>query len=284
MVSGSRRPREKTPGPGPFRLAWALFRRDAGALIGGTVLAGAAAYVVIMIVVGAGSVFGSGGGIGLGEGLGLGGDMSRLLLGSIVGVVMAPLIAGLVGMVAGRVREGRPAKALDIFAGYRRFYTIVAAAILVGIPSVAVTLLGSLVPWGYLFLTPLLGLLVQLPFVYLLPALVDGRLGLWRAFAASFRLLPAAGIWRTLLGLLLLAVPGYLLQLPVLFSIPPGGLGDVLFIAFPWVLVIAEVVVGCYVLVYIMCLYYRAIGGDELLLWAAGPALYGRSGSKLLGE
>ena len=102
-----------------FKQAWHLFVKDIGALLIGSLIAGA---------------------------------LSILTLGILAG----PLAAGLYGMVVKRVRDGQQPAVGDVFGQMRRFWSFFAAALVLGIliGLASLTIVGGLLlatVWLYVF-------------------------------------------------------------------------------------------------------------------------------------
>lgn len=122
-------------------------------------------------------------------------DIVPLLVGTLiaaalsivtVGILAGPLVAGLYSMVIGRVRDGRPAQIGDVFACMDRFWSFLWAAIvlvvLIGLASI--TVVG--------------GVLLATIWLYVIPLMVDRKLGLRDAMAASYHLVVDNGFWEHL--------------------------------------------------------------------------------------
>ncbi len=122
-------------------------------------------------------------------------DIGALLVGGIVAVVLSvltlgilvgPLFAGLYGMVARRVRDGKPAEVGDVFGQMDRFWSFFAAAlvlvVLIGLASI--TIVG--------------GVLLATIWLYVFPLMVDRRMGLGEAMKASKDMVLERGFWQHL--------------------------------------------------------------------------------------
>jgi hypothetical protein len=103
-----------------------------------------------------------------------------------VGILAGPLFAGLYGMFIGRVRDGRPARVGDVFAGLGRFWSYFAAAL------VLVVLI------GLASLTIVGGFLLATIWIYVFPLMVDRRMGLGEAMRTSKDMVMKAGFWEHL--------------------------------------------------------------------------------------
>ena len=148
-------------------------------------------------------------------------DIAPLLIGALiagvlsiltVGILAGPLFAGLYGMVIGRVRDGRPARVGDVFAGLGRFWSYFAAAlvlvILIGLASL--TIVG--------------GFLLATIWIYVFPLMVDRRMGLGEAMRTSKDMVMKGGFWEHLALIIVAfviaaAVPGALTILTTPFFV-----------------------------------------------------------------
>jgi hypothetical protein len=122
-------------------------------------------------------------------------DVAPLVLGMLVatglsivtlGILAGPLYAGLYGMVTGRVRDGRHAHVGDVFDQMSRFWSFLAAAVvlvvLIGLASI--TIVG--------------GVLLATIWLYVFPIMVDRGVGLGEAMRVSKDLVVKAGFWEHL--------------------------------------------------------------------------------------
>ena len=132
-----------------FKRGWGLFVKDIGALIVGGIIAGV---------------------------------LSVLTLGILVG----PLFAGLYGMVAHRVRDGKAAEVGDVFGQMGRFWSFFAAALVLGIliGLASITIVG--------------GVVLATIWLYVFPLMVDHRMGLGDAMKASKDMVLEGGFWQHL--------------------------------------------------------------------------------------
>ncbi len=131
-------------------------------------------------------------------------DIVPLLVGGLIagilsiltlGILAGPLVAGLYSMVAGRIRDGRKAEIGDVFSCMDRFWSFFAAAI------VLVVLI------GLASLTIVGGILLATVWMYVIPLMVDRRLGVYDAMAASYHLVVDNGFWEHLaLTIMLIAL------------------------------------------------------------------------------
>jgi len=148
-------------------------------------------------------------------------DIAPLLIGALiagvlsvltVGILAGPLFAGLYGMVIGRVRDGRQPHVGDVFAGFERFWSYFAAAL------VLVVLI------GLASLTIVGGFLLATIWIYVFPLMVDRGMGLSEAMRTSKDMVMKAGFWDHLalivIGFVIAAaVPGVLTVLTTPFLI-----------------------------------------------------------------
>jgi len=131
-------------------------------------------------------------------------DAAPLIIGALIvlvlsivslGILAGPLWGGLYRMVTRRVREGRPADFGDVFSAFDRFWTLFAAALVIGI----------LVALGLVFLI-LPGLLLAAIWLYVPLFVVDRGMGLGDAMRASRELVSRAGLWEHVGLVLVIAV------------------------------------------------------------------------------
>ena len=123
------------------------------------------------------------------------GDIVPLLVGGLLagilsivtlGILAGPLFAGLYSMVSRRIRDGRRAEIGDVFSCMDRFWSFLAAAI------VLVVLI------GLASLTIVGGVLLATIWMYVIPLMVDRKLGVYDAMAASYHLVVDNGFWEHL--------------------------------------------------------------------------------------
>jgi hypothetical protein len=233
-----------------LRRTWFLFRRDAGALVFGTILIGLVSVPILW-------VFGllAGGLIHYGlKTLGL----AIVLIGT--GVCVLPLIGGHMGIAIRRVRDQSSGKARQVFRGYRQFGDLSLASIVVfaGFALLVAVLWLALPRSLWPLSSPLL--LVGLPVVYLFPAIVDERLHVGPALRRSVTLLRGAELWRTLAAAITYLLLAYVLGLPS--SLTHGALKTLLDAASGvlWIFAFAPLSV-----VYLVCMYFHAQGEDQLV-------------------
>jgi len=149
-------------------------------------------------------------------------DLAPLIIAALIvaglsvltlGILAGPLFAGLYGMVIGRVRDGRQPAVGDVFAGFDRFWSYLAAALvlvlLVGLASI--TIVG--------------GFLLATIWLYVFPLMVDRRLGLGAAMKASKDMVVRVGFWE------------HLALVVVLFVIVSVANGALAILAAPFVVV-----------------------------------------------
>ena len=132
-------------------------------------------------------------------------DIGALLVGGIValvlsvltlGILAGPLCAGLYGMVARRVRDGKVAEVGDVFGQMDRFWSYFAAALVLGvlIGLASITIIG--------------GVLLATIWIYVFPVMVDRRVGLGEAMKASKDMVLEHGFWQHLALVVLIIVIG----------------------------------------------------------------------------
>ena len=176
---------------GVLKYAWRLFVKDLGPLLVATLIACALSIVTL-------------------------------------GILAGPLFAGLYGMVIGRVR-GRAAKVGDVFSGMDRFWSYLAAALvlalLIGLASI--TIVG--------------GFALATIWLYVFPLMVDRGMGLGKAMKTSKDMVMAAGFWEHLA----LVVIGF-----VISSVANGALG---------------IVATPFLIVAVTAAYYLTDGKGEVL-------------------
>jgi uncharacterized membrane protein YvlD (DUF360 family) len=131
-------------------------------------------------------------------------DIVPLLVGGLIagilsivtlGILAGPLVAGLYSMVMARIRDGRRAQIGDVFSCMDRFWSFFAAAlvlfVLIGLASL--TIVG--------------GVLLATIWMYVIPLMVDRKLDLYDAMAASYHLVVDNGFWEHLaLAIVLIAL------------------------------------------------------------------------------
>lgn len=122
-------------------------------------------------------------------------DIVPLLVGTLIagilsvitlGILAGPLTAGLYSMVVGRVRDGRHAEIGDVFSCMNRFWGFLWAAI------VLVVLI------GLASLTIVGGMLLATVWIYVIPFMVDRKMGLTDAMSASYHQVVDNGFWEHL--------------------------------------------------------------------------------------
>jgi hypothetical protein len=232
-----------------IRQAWSLYRRDMGALIGGTVVAG----IVCSVVAGIGVSI-----IVASLGTSSAGLAAHRVLFELAAIallfVLTPFVGGLIAMVTKHVRSGSKGRVGDIFEGFGQFVPLVLAAVVILGPAMVVAaLVGRFSPLTTA-LYSLVEAVIALPFVYLLPVIVDRRLGIRQALSCSLRLLRRGGLGRTLVALVSLILIETFMDVPNVL----GSGWDILGLAI-------EVVVAPALLVYIVCMYFRAAGEQDSL-------------------
>lgn len=103
-----------------------------------------------------------------------------------LGILAGPLVAGLYGMVIGRVRDGREPRVGQVFAGFDRFWSYLAAALVLALLI------------GFASITIVGGFLLATIWLYVFPLMVDRRMGLGEAMKTSKDMVIAAGFWEHL--------------------------------------------------------------------------------------
>ena len=116
----------------------------------------------------------------------VGGLIAGILSVVTLGILAGPLVAGLYSMVAGRIRDGRRAEIGDVFSCMDRFWSFLGAAI------VLVVLI------GLASLTIIGGVLLAMIWMYVIPLMVDRKMGIYDAMAASYHLVVDNGFWEHL--------------------------------------------------------------------------------------
>ena len=130
-------------------------------------------------------------------------DLGPLLIAGLIavalsvltlGVLAGPLTAGLYGMSAGRVREGRQPEVGQVFDELDRFWSFFGAAL------VLVVLI------GLAMLTIVGGFLLATIWLYVFPLMVDRGMSLGEAMKTSKDMVLENGFWEHLALVLILAV------------------------------------------------------------------------------
>ena len=170
----------------------------------------------------------------------------------VAALVLSPLLGGLFAIALGRLCEGRPGRARDIFVGYRRFLPLAAAGVLAGC-TLELRHAGS---WhtglALRLIAVVIGFAASLLLVYLVPTIVDGRLPLRASLAAALRLLSPPELWRTLTAAVLLFAVSLLLEQPANLLARGGPELGALYVT---VLLLAW---GPFVVAYVAQMYVRA--------------------------
>ena len=132
-------------------------------------------------------------------------DIVALIVGALIacilsvvtiGILAGPLTAGLYSMVVGRIRDGRPAHIGDVFSCMDRFWGFLWAAIVL----VVLIALASLTIVG--------GVLLATVWLYVFPFMVDRKMGLTDAMAASYHQVVDNGFWEHLVLLVIVFAIG----------------------------------------------------------------------------
>lgn len=170
----------------------------------------------------------------------------------VAALVLSPLTGGLFAIALGRLCEGRPGRARDIFVGYRRFLPLAAAGALAG----CTLELRDAGFWhtglALRLIAVVIGFAASLLLFYLVPTIVDRRLSLWASLAAALRLLRPPELWRTLTAAVLLFAVWLLLEQPAKLLGRGGPELEVLYLA---VVLLAW---GPFSVAYIAQMYVRA--------------------------
>jgi hypothetical protein len=111
-----------------------------------------------------------------------------------LGILAGPLAAGLYGMVAARISEGRQPEVGDVFGGMDRFWSYFGAALVLAIVV------------GIAWITIIGGVLLTTIWLYVFPLMVERRIGLWEAMGESKDLVVRSGFWEHLALVVILAV------------------------------------------------------------------------------
>jgi hypothetical protein len=151
-------------------------------------------------------------------------DLAPLLIAGLLtgvlsvvtlGVLAGPLLAGLYGMVIGRVRDGRRPEVSDVFLGLERFWAYASTALVL----VVLIALASLTVVG--------GFALATIWLFVFPLMVDRGLSMGEAMKASRQLVMGAGFWE------------HLALVVVLFVIVAVANGALAILAGPFVVVAA---------------------------------------------
>lgn len=168
-------------------------------------------------------------------------DLAPLLIAALIagvlsvvtlGILAGPLLAGLYGMVIGRVRDGRRPEVGDVFSGLERFwsYAVAALVLLLLIGLASVTIVG--------------GFALAAIWLFVFPLMVDRGLSLGEAMKTSKDMVLAAGFWE------------HLALVVVLFVIASVANGALAIIAAP------------FIVVAVTAAYFLADAKEEMLVGA----------------
>ena len=168
-------------------------------------------------------------------------DLAPLLIAALIagvlsvvtlGILAGPLLAGLYGMVIGRVRDGRRPEVGDVFSGLERFwsYAVAALVLLLLIGLASVTIVG--------------GFALATIWLFVFPLMVDRGLSLGEAMKTSKDMVLAAGFWE------------HLALVVVLFVIASVANGALAIIAAP------------FIAVAVTAAYFLADAKEEMLVGA----------------
>ena len=236
---------------------WDLFVKDIGPLIVAALVPGVVmfigiiiAYVAFLIPVLTTSNDGE-----ASTGAVVGGSIAVAIVVIVAIVLTIPFYGAIVRMVLRRVREGRPAQYGDIWSCWDQWFSLVVAIVVVGL----------LVGLGFVFfIVP--GVILATMWVFVLPIIVDRRVGLGEAMGMSWELVKRVGFWTVLLNLVVVAVIAALVS-----QVPLAGL-----------------LVGAWELAAVTAMYLMATGEERLLpssfpgpasAWQGGePPQYGPYG------
>jgi hypothetical protein len=147
------------------------------------------------------------------------GDVVPLVLATLIatvlsvitlGVLVGPLYAGLCSMVITRVRDGRQPEVGDVFSCMDRFWSFLGASIvlLLAIGIASITVIG--------------GILLATIWMYVIPLMVDRRMGVFEAMTASKDVVVRGGFWQ------------HLVLVIVLFAISAIGHGPLVLLTIPF--------------------------------------------------
>jgi hypothetical protein len=182
-------------------------------------------------------------------------DIAALIIGALLvgilsvvslGILAGPLWGGLHLMVVRRVREGRPAEIGDVFSAFDRFWTLLAAAIVLTI-LIALGLVLLIVP----------GVLLATIWIYVPLFIVDKGMGLGEAMRASRERVTANGFGMHIVVVLLIWILSAIL----------GGIAGIGFLL-SWPLTVT----------FITAMYFRFGGEGTLVDAATGTAWAGTAG------
>jgi hypothetical protein len=155
-------------------------------------------------------------------------DIVPFLVGALIagllsvltlGILAGPLVAGLYNMAIRRMRDGRRAEIGDVFSCFDRFWSYLWAALVL------------VVFIGLASLTIVGGVLLATIWLYVFPFMVDRRMGLTDAMAASYHRVVDNGFWE------------HLALLVIFIAVSAVANGWVGIITFPFTI---AVVVGAY--------------------------------------
>ena len=158
-------------------------------------------------------------------------DIGPLIIGGLIAMILSvlslfilagPLFGGLYLMIVRRVREGRPAEFGDVFACFDRFGTLFLAFWGAGL-LILLGLALLIVPGVYLIVI----------WVYLLPLIVDKRIGVSEAMSRSKEMVMKGGFWMHFAALLVVCI------LTGVASSVTGGVGNLLTVPFTIAFVVA---------------------------------------------
>jgi hypothetical protein len=126
-----------------------------------------------------------------------------------LGVLVGPLYAGLCNMIISRVRDGKRPEVGDVFSCMDRFWSFLGASIVL------------LLTIGLASITVIGGILLATIWMYVIPVMVDRRMGVFEAMSASKDVVVRGGFWQHLVLVILLFAIGAIGHGPLaLLTIP----------------------------------------------------------------
>jgi hypothetical protein len=156
-------------------------------------------------------------------------DIGPLLIATLIafglsvvtlGILAGPLFAGLYGMVAGRLNEGRRPEVGDVFACMDRFWSFFGAAL-----ALAIII-------GLAWITIIGGVLLTTIWIYVFPLMVERRMRFGEALRVSNDMVMRAGFWDHFALVILLTVVG---------AVASGVLGVLTLLTTPFTIVAVAV-------------------------------------------
>ena len=226
-------------------------------------------------------------------------SLITVLLGTLsLGIVLVPLVAGLYLMVMRRVREGRPAEIGDVFACFDRFgayfvaflmflaigfaFAVVLAApvvlaIVAGVDHVTgLLVLGILMSLVVLACEIALGLYLGTIWLYVLPLMIDRRVGVIDGMRESRRLVSEKGFWITLALYLIIGLIAGGIN-----SVAGSAVGAVTFGFGGFLSWLISVVVLPWQIAAFLAMYFQATGEGAWLPSARPPGTDWQGGGRI---